>query len=399
VVKIDVRVQADLSCAKSDSPDPVAAGATLTYNLTVANAGPDTATLVSVTDTLPPGVTFLSASGSGWTCNHASGQVVCTRASLPVGTAPNITIQVTAPPTAGTINNSAVVTGGGVDPNPGDNSANESTTVEVAVAGLTAANDSPTLLGQPTHLTATVTAGDPVAYTWDLGDGSTASGALVAHTYPAVGTYTALVTASNQVSLLSASTVVTVVGSCTPPYNADFDWTPLTPTVGEEVTFNGSASGTGPLTYAWDMGDGSGGSGPNPAHTYSTAGTYTVVMTVTNSCGEATASDIITVVEGCNPPYGAIFIWLPLTPTVGEEVTFNGSAGGTGPLTYTWAFGDGASDTGATAIHTYITAGDYTVVMTVSNACGSDTVTHTLCVVQPGSYRVYLPLVTKNAAR
>jgi len=397
VVKIDVGVRADLACAKSDSADPVAASATLTYTLAVDNAGPEDAVMVRVTDTLPAGVTFLDASGAGWTCNHAGGQVVCTRASLPVGTAPDITIRVTAPPVAGTITNSAVVASGGIDPNPADNSATEATNVQVAVIGLTAANDSPTVMGQPTHLTATVTAGDPVAYAWDLGDGTTAGGALVAHTYPATGTYTAVVTASNAVSLLTASTVVTVVAGCAPPYGAQFDWTPLTPTVGEEVTFNGTAGGTEPLAYTWDLGDGSGGSGPNPVHTYDAAGVYTVVMTATNACGEQVVSDDITVIEGCNPPYNVSFAWLPITPTVGQEVTLSGTAGGTGPLTYTWDLGDGTAAEGKVITHTYDAAGVYTVVMTVTNACGTGGVTHTLTAVQPVSYSVYLPFVTRNA--
>ena len=54
-------LEADLGVAKSDSPDPVQVGRPLTYTLSVDNGGPDLATGVVVTDTLPPGVTFLSA--------------------------------------------------------------------------------------------------------------------------------------------------------------------------------------------------------------------------------------------------------------------------------------------------------------------------------------------------
>src|SRR5207244_974864 len=68
-----VTKSADLGITKSDSPDPVIAGGTLTYTLTVSNAGPSTASNVTVTDTLPPGVTFQSASGTGWSCSQASG--------------------------------------------------------------------------------------------------------------------------------------------------------------------------------------------------------------------------------------------------------------------------------------------------------------------------------------
>jgi len=115
--------QADLSIAKSDSPDPVDTGATLTYVLAVNNAGPDPASYLVVTDTLPAGTTFQCASGSGacgaadgWTCNEAAGMVTCTRTSLAVGAAPNIIIMVTAPAAGGTINNTASVTSTAADP-------------------------------------------------------------------------------------------------------------------------------------------------------------------------------------------------------------------------------------------------------------------------------------------
>src|SRR5206468_3809964 len=104
-----VTASADLSITKSDSPDPVTAGGTLTYTLSVSNAGPSTATSVSVTDTLPAGVTFVSAAGSGWSCSQASGVVTCTRASLAPGAAPAITIVVTAPSEGGTLSNTASV--------------------------------------------------------------------------------------------------------------------------------------------------------------------------------------------------------------------------------------------------------------------------------------------------
>ncbi|MGC9024846.1 MAG: PKD domain-containing protein, partial [Chloroflexia bacterium] len=88
--------------------------------------------------------------------------------------------------------------------------------------------------------------------------------------------------------------------------------------------------------------------------------------------------------RGCIPPDGSEFTWSPPAPLVGEEVTFTGTAGmGTGPLTYVWAFGDGEYGSGWQVAHTYASAGDYTVVMTVTNACGQAVVTHTLTVGTP----------------
>ncbi len=129
--------RADLSVVKADDPDPVDGGAVLTYTLAVNNAGPNAADEVEVVDTLPEGVTFESASGDGWSCSEAGGVVTCTRASLPVGDAPVITVVVTAPiPDADTeITNSVTVGSSTPDPNPDNNTDTEPTMVIVPPPG------------------------------------------------------------------------------------------------------------------------------------------------------------------------------------------------------------------------------------------------------------------------
>jgi PKD repeat protein len=81
---------------------------------------------------------------------------------------------------------------------------------DVPISGLTASNDSPTLVGIATQLTATVSSGSNVTYVWDLGDGNSDNGAEITHQYTAPGTYTATVTAVNSAGQLSAPTVVQV---------------------------------------------------------------------------------------------------------------------------------------------------------------------------------------------
>ena len=70
--------------------------------------------------------------------------------------------------------------------------------------------NSPTLLGSPTTLPATVTAGSHVTYGWAFGDETTGSGTVVTHTYPGAGVYTAVVTAGNPASVMTATTTVTI---------------------------------------------------------------------------------------------------------------------------------------------------------------------------------------------
>jgi uncharacterized repeat protein (TIGR01451 family) len=94
-----------------------------------------------------------------------------------------------------------------------------------AITGLQVVNDSPTLLLRTTMLTATITAGSDVTYLWDFGDGSPLlsrspnlkRGVQVYHVYPAVGVYTATVTAENKYGSVVGSTQVSIVQPSGPP--------------------------------------------------------------------------------------------------------------------------------------------------------------------------------------
>jgi uncharacterized repeat protein (TIGR01451 family)/CSLREA domain-containing protein len=123
--------QADLEISKADSPDPVTVGDNLTYTITVTNNGPDAAANVVVTDILPSGVTFVSASPG---CVHAAGVVTCNLGTIAVGDSVTITIvvTVTAP---GTISNTATVTSDTLDPNTANNSDAEPTEVQSGPIG------------------------------------------------------------------------------------------------------------------------------------------------------------------------------------------------------------------------------------------------------------------------
>src|SRR3989441_7434275 len=124
-----VIAQADLSITKTDNPDPVNAGATLTYTVTVTNGGPSTAANVQVTDNLPPGVTFQSASGTGWTCVQAGGGGTPARGGGGPRGAPPRPLP-GAPAICGTITNRATVSSTTIDPNAANNTATENTTVQ-----------------------------------------------------------------------------------------------------------------------------------------------------------------------------------------------------------------------------------------------------------------------------
>ena len=121
---------ADLAITKTDSPDPVQTGGTITYNLQVFNNGPSTASNIVVTDSLPSQVSYISANPSQGTCSHATGTVTCNLASLSPSANASISIEVSADtPLSEVISNTASVTSATTDLNSTNNSDSESTFV------------------------------------------------------------------------------------------------------------------------------------------------------------------------------------------------------------------------------------------------------------------------------
>jgi uncharacterized repeat protein (TIGR01451 family) len=95
----------------------------MTYTLTVLNPGPNASTGVAVTNLLPAGATYVSASSSQGACSEASGVVSCNLGTLSAGSSATVTITVD-PITAGlALTNSATVTRNEADANTNDNSA------------------------------------------------------------------------------------------------------------------------------------------------------------------------------------------------------------------------------------------------------------------------------------
>jgi PKD repeat protein len=78
--------------------------------------------------------------------------------------------------------------------------------------------------------------------------------------------------------------------ACTPVGEPDLTWTPSEPRAGEPITFTATATGTEPVEFAWEFGDGGAGDGAVVMHAYERDGTYTVVLTATNLCGAESIS-------------------------------------------------------------------------------------------------------------
>lgn len=184
-----VTTQADLSITKVDSVDPLFIGSNLTYTLNAVNAGASDAQNVTITDAIPAGMTFVSASApAGWIASTpavgANGTVTFTKTSFAAGGSESLTIVVA--PTAGvggtTISNTATIASATTDPTSENNSDTETTFV--AGVDLT--------ITKTDNFTVT-TPGSTLTYvlSYSNAGSSVATGVVITETLPAGTTFSA----------------------------------------------------------------------------------------------------------------------------------------------------------------------------------------------------------------
>ena len=149
--------EVDLSITKTDSPDPVLVGENLTYTLSVNNLGPSGASGVTVIDTLPTDVQFVSATPTLGTATHSNGTVTVNLGEMAPGQAETVTIVVAvAPAASGTLVNTATVSGNEQETNSNNNTATVSTVVQPLVDLAITKSGVPTPAVAGEHLTYTV---------------------------------------------------------------------------------------------------------------------------------------------------------------------------------------------------------------------------------------------------
>ena len=211
--------------------------------------------------------------------------------------------------------------------------------------------------------------GNPSSWAWDFGDGSSSTQQSPTHTFSVAGTYAVKLTVSNGAGSNGKTQLVTVPSGGPP--EADFSFQ----VEGLKVFFLDASTGN-PESWAWNFGDEGSSENTsdqqNPSHTYGTAGTYTVSLTVTNAAGSASASQLVTVTLGDPPTADFSF------QVEGLKVFFLDTSTGD-PSKWTWDFGGAGVGEGndpksqQNPVFTYNAAGTYTVSLTVENAAGSDT--------------------------
>jgi probable HAF family extracellular repeat protein len=207
-----------------------------------------------------------------------------------------------------------------------------------------------------------------VNYRWDFGDGTTAVGPVVSHTYADALNYTVtLVVSDGKVDSAPVSMVVAIFDQ-TPVANAGG---PYSGAKNAAIRFDGTGSSDrdgDPLTYFWNFGDGTTGTGTTPTHAYARSGVYTVSLVVNDGSADSTPPARAQVTVTNTAPVALLsgpasaFKLTALTWSGAGSSDANGDT-----LTYSWNFGDGsnATTTTPTTTHSYAAVGTYRVTLIV----------------------------------
>jgi large repetitive protein len=214
-----------------------------------------------------------------------------------------------------------------------------------------------------------------VDYTWDFGDGTTASGIYVRHRFRESGRFAVSLTVTDNTDVhnntASDSRMVTVNHAPTPVIDAQ-----ASACAGEEVAFSGlkSSDPDGQITrFEWRFGKGTTVENAEAKNVFRTPGTYDLDLVVDDGRGlnnsRAKATQALHVNRPPQPEAGPDRLVCP-----GEQVTFDGSTSidWDGEISsYDWTFGDGGTAEGVTVTHLFEKPGLYETRLAVTDDSGS----------------------------
>lgn len=212
------------------------------------------------------------------------------------------------------------------------------------------------------------------SYEWDFGDNNTSTEAEPSHTYAEDGTYVVILNATNDCGTVTTTETIVIV---TPP-SAGFSADVTSGCADLTVQFTDESSDN---TTAWEWifegGSPATSNDPNPIVTYSSPGIYAVTLTVTNAAGESTVEEL---------SYIEVFA----LPTAGFDAQIDGTEltlqnTSSDYTSINWDFGDGGMSQEENPAYSYQEDGTYTVVLTLTNDCGTVSAEQTVVVVTPPS--------------
>ncbi len=154
------------------------------------------------------------------------------------------------------------------------------------------------------------------------------------------------------------------------------------------------------MSYSWNFGDGSSGSGINASHSYTSTGSYTVVLTIEDNDGLLNSTEQLITVSSSSDPEVPVATFT-YGQVEGFTVTFDasGSTDNNGIVSYFWIFGDNSFGTGEMVTHTYAAEGAYTVSLEVRDEDGKrNSLTQVVTVGDPpvASESIFLPIIRRD---
>lgn len=249
-----------------------------------------------------------------------------------------------------------------------------------AVTGPVAAFTTATAAGTCTNGIAftNTTSGSGNTYSWDFGDGSTATNTHPTKHYGTSGAFTVTLTAVNGSCSSTATASVNIPstngGSAAGFVEANSAYSQ--PISSNSFNFFNTSTHLGAgynATYSWDFGDGTTGSNTFVyGKTYASIGTYEVTLTAVSGNGcVSTAKQTVNVTSNATSSFS-------YTPNAcgNRNVAFTSTA--TSASSYTWNFGDGQTSSVANPTHTYSADGSYSVTLTVNGNTTSSAQTVTV---------------------
>ncbi|MCX6246079.1 MAG: PKD domain-containing protein [Bacteroidetes bacterium] len=255
-------------------------------------------------------------------------------------------------------------------------------------------SDAPTCLGVPVHYTnlSTTLHGQIIRWTWDFGDGNTATinfpaSPNVSHVFQGLATqHTVRLTV---ITTDSCSSFVEHLINTIPTPIASFGFSNIR-CVGQDVQFTDLTQlngGTGIASWYWNFGDPTSGTAnfsmaQNPLHSFTSASTFNVMLIVTNITGcTDTVSLPVTISEKPTAQFSADTVCLGTLMTFTDQSIAIASS----IVAWNWDFGDGSPHSMLqNPTHLYASAGVHTVTLIVTNSNGcTGTVTHQVLVTTP----------------
>src|SRR5437773_2553262 len=241
------------------------------------------------------------------------------------------------------------------------------------------------VVGDSMSFNSTATGGtSPYTFSWNFGDGtSLATGSTASHKYAVAGAYTVRVNATDAKGRLASASASVIINA--PPLIVVVTASGSSE-VGVAVNLTATASGgTQPyVSFVWDFGDGSTGSGNSAAHVYTASGTYSVTVTVKDSAGITATSSSYSVAVSARLQVSSVHA-VPNPSEAGYSISLSATtSGGVSPVSCNWNFGDGSpSSSGCSITHVYANAANYTATVTATDNLGVTATNSIIITVNP----------------